>query len=52
MVTDRFTSLSLFYKNGTFDPRNDLVGFDALAIKWGDDLFKHYKENSVEIKNL
>ena len=52
MVTDRFTSLSLFYKNGTFDPRNDLVGFDSPAIKWGEDLFKHYKENSIEIKNL
>lgn len=52
IVTDRFASLSLFYKNGTFDPRNDLVGFDTPAIKWGEDLFKHYKENSIEIKNL
>lgn len=52
VVTDRFTSLSLFYKNGTFDPRNDLVGFDSSSIKWGEDLFKHYKESSIEIKNL
>jgi predicted transcriptional regulator len=51
-VTDRFLSLSLFFKNGTFDPRSDLVGFDASAIKWGEDLFKHFKENSIEIKNL
>lgn len=51
-VTDRFLSLSLFFKNGTFDPRTDLVGFDSSAIKWGEDLFKHFKENSIEIKNL
>ncbi|AKB17250.1 winged helix-turn-helix domain-containing protein [Methanosarcina sp. WWM596] len=52
VVTDRFVSLSLFFKNGTFDPRTDLVGFDSSSIKWGEDLFKHYKENAVEIKNL
>lgn len=52
VVTDRFLSLSLFFKNGTFDPRNDLIGFDSASIKWGEDLFKHYKENSIEIKNL
>ncbi|MFZ2498845.1 MAG: helix-turn-helix transcriptional regulator [Methanosarcina sp.] len=52
VVTDRFLSLSLFFKNGTFDPRSDLVGFDSSSIKWGEDLFKHYKENAIEIKNL
>ena len=51
-VTDRFFSLSLFFKNGTFDPRSDLVGFDSSSIKWGEDLFKHYKEKSIEIKSL
>ncbi len=52
MVTDRFFTLSLFFKNGTFDPRNDLIGFDSSSIKWGEDLFKYYKENSVKITNL
>jgi len=51
-VTNRFFSLSLFFKNGTFDPSNDMVGFDSSSIKWGEDLFKHYKENSIEIKSL
>ena len=51
-VTDLFLSLSLFFKNGTFDPRSDLVGFDSSAIKWGEDLFKHYKDNSIEIKSI
>lgn len=52
VVTDRFLSLSLFFKNGTYDPRNDLIGFDSSSVKWGEDLFKYYKENSIEIKNL
>jgi predicted transcriptional regulator len=51
-VTDRFFSLSLCFKNGTYDPRSDLVGFDSSSIKWGEDLFNHYKENSIEIKSL
>jgi predicted transcriptional regulator len=51
-VTDRFFSLSLFFKNGTYDPRSDLVGFDSSSIKWGEDLFKHFKENSIEIKGI
>ena len=51
-ITDRFFSLSLFFENGTFDPRNDLVGFDLSSIKWGEDLFKYYKEKSIEIKSL
>ena len=52
VVTDRL-SLSLFFsKTEPFDTRNDLMGFDSSSIKWGEDLFKHYKENSIEIKNL
>lgn len=51
-VTDHFLSLSLFFKNGSYDPRNDLVGLDPSSIKWGEDLFKHFKENSIEIKSL
>jgi predicted transcriptional regulator len=51
-VTDCFFSLSLFFKNGTYDPRNDLVGFDPFSIKWGEDLFNYYKEKSNEIKSL
>lgn len=31
---------------------NDLMGFESSSIKWGEDLFKYYKENSIEIKNI
>jgi predicted transcriptional regulator len=48
-VTDHFFSLSLCFKNGTYDPGTDLVGFDPDSIKWGEGLFAYYKENSIEI---
>ena len=48
-VTDHFVSLSLCFENGTYDPGTDLVGFDQESIKWGEDLFAYYKENSIEI---
>ncbi|MBN2111058.1 MAG: winged helix-turn-helix domain-containing protein [Methanosarcinaceae archaeon] len=46
VVTDQFFSMSLFFSNGSYDPRHDLVGYDASAIKWGNDLFNYYKEQS------
>jgi predicted transcriptional regulator len=51
-VTDHFFSLSLCFKNGTYDPGTDLVGFDLDSINWGEDLFKQYKEKAIEIKRL
>lgn len=51
-TTDKFFSLSLYSKDGTYDTRNDLIGFDSSSIKWGDDLFEHFKENAVEIKGI
>jgi predicted transcriptional regulator len=51
-VTDRFFSLSLFFKNGIFDPISDLVGFDSSSIKWGEDLFEYYKGKSIEVTSM
>jgi predicted transcriptional regulator len=52
VVTDVFLSLSLFFKNGSFDSQRDLISFDASARKWGEELFNYYRENAVEIKSL
>ncbi|ABE52808.1 helix-turn-helix transcriptional regulator [Methanococcoides burtonii] len=52
VVTDRFFSMSLFFKNGAYDPQNDLIGNDNAAIKWGKELFGHYKEKAKEIISL
>lgn len=52
VVTDKFFSLSLFFKNGTYDPQNDLVGFNPEALMWGEDLFNYYREKSMKIETL
>lgn len=52
VVTDHFFSLSLFYTNGSYDPRNDLVGYDGTSIKWGEELFEYYRRRSRRIVSL
>lgn len=51
-VTDCFLSLSLFFKNGIYDPQHDLMGFDESTLKWGRDLFNYHLEQAKEIKTL
>ncbi len=50
VVTDVFFSISLFYKNGVFDSRKDLVSFDDSALAWGEELFNFYMERSQKIE--
>jgi len=50
-ATDTFFSLSLYRKDGIYDPINDLVCFDPEAIRWGNTLFEYYKENAIEVKS-
>lgn len=52
VATDVFFSLSLFYKDGTFDPHRDLISYDESALKWGMDLFNYYRKRSVKIEAL
>ena len=52
IVTDHFFSMSLFFKNGTYDPQHDLIGHDKAAVEWGKELFKYYKEKAREITSL
>ncbi|WP_406660415.1 winged helix-turn-helix domain-containing protein [Methanolobus sp. ZRKC3] len=52
VVTDYFFSLSLFYENGSYDPRSDLVGYDESSIKWGEEIFEYYRRRSRRIVSL
>jgi predicted transcriptional regulator len=52
VTTDVFFSISLFFKNGVFDSRKDLVSFDKSALLWGEELFNYFKERSVKIESL
>jgi len=51
-VTDSLFSISLFYNNGVFDSKNDLVSRDPSAIAWGERIFSYYKERSEKIETL
>ncbi len=52
VVTDMNFSLSLFYANGAFDARHDVVSFDASALEWGESIFSWYRKQSQEIRSL
>ncbi|MDW7731587.1 MAG: winged helix-turn-helix domain-containing protein [Methanolobus sp.] len=52
VVTDQFFSMSLFFSNGSYDPRHDMVGYSASAIKWGNDLFDYYREQSRRVTSI
>jgi predicted transcriptional regulator len=47
--TDRIMILGLFNENGKFDSQY-VISSDRKAIKWGEDLFRYYREMSREIK--
>jgi predicted transcriptional regulator len=51
-VTDSYFSLSLFYNNGVFDSKRDVVSYDESARRWGDHLFAYFKDQSEKITRL
>lgn len=47
-VTDKFTAISLFYNTGIYH-NHVIMSFDNSALKWGEDLFRYYLNNSTPI---
>ena len=46
-VTDKCLSLSLYKKDSvTYDTTTDLFSFDQMAVKWGERLFKYYRNGA------
>lgn len=52
VVTDRFLSLSLPFSNGIYDHTQDVLCFDPIARKWGEDLFAYYRDRSEKITDI
>ncbi len=52
VVTDSYFSISLFYTNGVFDSKNDVVSRDPSALKWGERIFEYFKAQSDRITHL
>lgn len=51
-VTDHFLSLGLFSTSGKYDVHHDLVSYSPSALKWGNDLFRYYRERAQEVADL
>jgi|Deesub1362B_J571_1020462.scaffolds.fasta_scaffold02374_7 predicted transcriptional regulator len=52
VVTDKFFSISLYFKNGIYDSSRDLISFSKTALLWGRELFEYYLKTSRRIKSL
>jgi len=49
-ITDKYLSLGLFKKDThLYDSSSDLFSSDRRAVKWGEDLFRYYKERSTKL---
>jgi predicted transcriptional regulator len=51
-VTDKFLSFSLPFPDGRFDYKEDVMCFDPVAIRWGEDLFSYYRDISEKITEI
>ena len=52
IVTESYFSISLFYANGIFDSKNDVISRDPSALAWGERLFQYYQEQSDRVTSL
>lgn len=52
IVTDSYFSISLFYNNGVFDSKHDIISYDPSALAWGDRIFSYFQEQSEKIETL
>ncbi|MGB9938009.1 MAG: helix-turn-helix transcriptional regulator [Methanobacterium sp.] len=48
-VTDKFLSLGLYTKGGSYDILKDLISEDPHAILWGNKLFEHYRKKADKV---
>jgi predicted transcriptional regulator len=47
-VTESMMSLGLYGLNGKYDPLTDLDCCGSGAVRWGQDLYRHYRNQSRE----
>lgn len=52
IVTESYFSISLFYSNGIFDSKNDVISRDPSALAWGERLFQYYQAQSERVTSL
>ena len=52
ITTDTYFSLSLFYNNGVFDSKHDIISYEPSALEWGNRLFSYYLERSEKVEDV
>jgi predicted transcriptional regulator len=52
IITDSYFSLSLFYNNGVFDAKHDVISYDPSALAWGQRVFSHYLNDAEKIDTI
>ncbi len=48
-TSDKFLSMRLFLKDGTYDFYKNIISYDRPARKWGEELFSYYARRSEKI---
>ena len=51
-VSDSYFSISLFYNNGVFDSKNDVISYTPSALIWGERIFSYYQKQSEKVETL
>ena len=49
-MTDKYFSISIFYANGVFDNKNDIISFDPSARMWGEKIHSYLLTQSEKIE--
>jgi predicted transcriptional regulator len=52
IITDSYFSLSLFYNNGMFDAKHDVISYDPSALAWGERVFSYYLQDAEKIESI
>lgn len=48
-TSDRFLSMRLFLKDGTYDFYKNIISYEKSALKWGEDLFRYIERRSEKV---
>lgn len=49
---ENFFSITLYFEQGNYDTKRDLISFDESSVQWGEELFEWYRERSREVTEL
>jgi len=48
-AADHFLAVRLFLNDGTYDFYKNIISHEKSALKWGENLFRHYERRSEKV---